>query len=218
MRDKVEYREQCSEIQAEFPTELRASKQPLARQLPSTASALLTGVKKLSCTYCRQGHASHLWKNVTDKTARKDILRQQGRCFICPRKSHSSSSLPPRPDGAVKTTDQSTKTDALYASIRDSILLQTAQIYIHAVDSKEKIRARQLFDFGSQLSFIRRVIARCLNLPIVGQESLDTKVFGSNYSQVSDYDIVHFTVESIRRDFSVTMEAHYAPNICDPIY
>ena len=96
--------------------------------------------------------------------------------------------LPPRPDGAGKTTDQSTKTNALYATTRDSILLQTAQIYIHTVNVKEKIRARLLFDSGSQHSYVSRDIARCLNLPIVCQESLDVKVFGSNYNQVSDYD------------------------------
>ena len=201
----------------------------------------MTDGKKPSCTYCRQSHASHLCKIVTDKIARKDILRQQGLCSICLRKNHvarnceskgkcfscagkhhisicDSRSLPPRPDGAGKITDQSTKTNALYASTRDSILLQTAQIYIHAVNAKEKIRARLLFDTGSQHSYISRDIARCLNLPILGQESLDVKVFGSNYSQVSDYDIVQFAVESVKRDFSVTMEAYSALNICDPIY
>ena len=86
------------------------------------------------------------------------------------------------------------------------------------MNAKEKIRARLLIDSGSQLSFISLDIARCLDLPIVGQESLDVKVFGNNYSQISDYGIVQFTVESIRRDFSITIKGHPVPNICDQIH
>ena len=238
LRDEIENRERCSGIQASFPT--NNSNTPVTKQMPSTASALLTDGRKPNCTYCRQIHASHLCKIVTDKAARKDILRQQGRCFICLRKNHvarnceskgkcfscagkhhvsicDGRSLPLKPDEMPKVINQSSKTNALYVSGKDSILLQTAQIYIHGVDAKEKIRARLLFDSGSQLSFICQDIASHLKLPIVGKEILDVKVFGRNYSQVRDYDIVQFTVESIREDFAVTMEAHSTPNICTPI-
>ena len=88
-------------------------------------------------------------------------------------------SLPSKPDEMPKVINQTSKTNALYVSGKDSILLQMAQIYIHAVDV-EKIRARLLFHSGSQISFICQDIARHLKLPIVGQELLDVKVFGRN--------------------------------------
>ena len=99
-------------------------------------------------------------------------------------------SLPSKQHEMPKVINQSSKTNALYVSGKDNILLQTAQIYVHGVDAKEVIRARLLFDSGSQLSFICHDIASHLKLPIVGQEPLDVKVYGRNYSQVRDYDIV----------------------------
>ena len=146
LRDEIENRERCSGIQASFPT--NTSKTPVTKQMPSTASTLLTDGRKPSCTYCRQSHASHFCKIVTDKAARKDILRQQGRCFICLQrnlvarnceskgkcfsctgKHHLSichgRSVPSKPDKIPEIIDQSPKTNTLYVSGKDSILLQT---------------------------------------------------------------------------------------------
>ena len=96
LRDEVENRERCSGIQASLPQSFAASKgSQNQRPTPPTASALFTEGRKVTeptqgptCTYCKQGHASSYCRVVTDKKARKNILKQQGRCFICLRKNH----------------------------------------------------------------------------------------------------------------------------------
>ena len=55
---------------------------------PSTAAALVTQMRNMNCTYCRQVHSSVNCKIVSDIRARKNLLRQQGRCFICLRCNH----------------------------------------------------------------------------------------------------------------------------------
>ena len=40
------------------------------------------------CTFCKQQHPTASCHVVTNKMARKECLKKQGRCFICFRKSH----------------------------------------------------------------------------------------------------------------------------------
>ena len=208
LRAEIMNRERCSGIQASLPSASSASKPPVVIQMPSTASTFLTSGGMPSCPYCKQNHASHLCKIITDKAARKEILRQQGRCFICLRKNHvarncdskgkcfscagkhnisicKGRNLAQKSEANSKPNEQGTKTNAFYANCRDDILLQTAQIFIHIGDSKEKVRARLLFDSWSQLSFVSEEIAKRLNMPIVGKESLNIKVFGNNVNTIS---------------------------------
>ena len=55
---------------------------------PSTAAALVTQTRNVNCTYCRQVHSSVNCKIVSDIRARKNLLRWQGRCFICLCRNH----------------------------------------------------------------------------------------------------------------------------------
>ena len=55
---------------------------------PSTAAALVTETRNVDCTYCRQVHSSVNCKIVSDIRARKNLLRWQGRCFICLHRNH----------------------------------------------------------------------------------------------------------------------------------
>ena len=55
---------------------------------PSTTAALVTQTRNVNCTYCRQLHSSVNCKIVSDIRARKNLLRRQGRCFICLRRNH----------------------------------------------------------------------------------------------------------------------------------
>jgi hypothetical protein len=67
------------------PSQIRnATKQP-----PSIA-ALHTGGTPPTCTYCQQSHTSNSCTVVSNVTARIDILRKTGRCFLCLRKNHLS--------------------------------------------------------------------------------------------------------------------------------
>ena len=64
---------------------LRGSK---PKHSPLTAAALVTQTKNVNCTYSRQVHSSVNCKIVSDITARKILLRRQGRCLICLRRNY----------------------------------------------------------------------------------------------------------------------------------
>ena len=54
-----------------------------------------TGVKANTwCTFCSGCHSSGKCVVVTDPVARKKILRQKGKCFLCLKASHISRSCP----------------------------------------------------------------------------------------------------------------------------
>ncbi|XP_064388661.1 uncharacterized protein LOC135336735 [Halichondria panicea] len=57
-----------------------------------TSSALLSRAQEpragVSCSYCQQSHPSTDCKTVISLTARKQTLRDSGRCFNCLRKGH----------------------------------------------------------------------------------------------------------------------------------
>ena len=58
----------------------------------SNAAALLSSEKKIpTCTSCNRKHASLDCKFVTSTVARKQILRQSGRCYVCLKKNHIGS-------------------------------------------------------------------------------------------------------------------------------
>ena len=41
-----------------------------------------------SCVYCGQAHSSSKCRRVTDIKQRKDLLRKNGRCYICLWRGH----------------------------------------------------------------------------------------------------------------------------------
>ena len=53
----------------------------------------MTQTRNVNCTYCRQVHSSVNCKIVSDIRARKNLLRRQGRCFICLRCNHLAKKL-----------------------------------------------------------------------------------------------------------------------------
>ena len=62
---------------------------------PPTASTFTsTSRTSPTCTYCKQPHASNKCKTVTDVQARREILRKEGRCYVCLKKRHLSRDCP----------------------------------------------------------------------------------------------------------------------------
>ena len=62
---------------------------------PPTASALTsTSQTSPTYTYCKQPRASNKCKTVADVQKRKEILRKEGRCYVCPEKHHLSRDCP----------------------------------------------------------------------------------------------------------------------------
>ena len=100
--NEIEARERCelignnlSEL-AVTPVKSNVGRFIKGRSFPSTASALVTQSeeKSVSCTYCRQRHPSARCTTITDIGARRNLLKQQGRCFLCLRCSHLARNCP----------------------------------------------------------------------------------------------------------------------------
>ena len=54
-----------------------------------SAAALITiNKRQLTCTFCKQGHASSSCNIITEIRARKNVLRREGRRFICLKGNH----------------------------------------------------------------------------------------------------------------------------------
>ena len=86
---EVEARERATSNSSAGSSNLHRNPQPKlqGRQLPSGA-VLQTGGSTISCTYCQGPHTSNSCQTVSNVTARKDILRKGGRCFLCLKKNH----------------------------------------------------------------------------------------------------------------------------------
>ena len=136
-----------------------------------TASALTsTSRTSPTCTYCKQPHASNKCKTVSDVQAKKEILRKNGRCYVCLKKCHLSRDCPsqnkcfkcngrhhisictnhsPPPSNkpqSKESTNQGDKSSpesapaVMFISSKTPILLQTAQAIINKTGSAEQGR------------------------------------------------------------------------------
>ena len=246
LREEIENRERCGSIQADLPQFMPKSRpNSPEKRSPSTAAVLYSEGRRSkvsNCTYCRQEHTSTRCNVITDKKARKDILRKQGRCFICLRKNHVAAKCESKgkcyecgrrhhvsicdnnePSNATAVSEgkpeaKDAESSALYVSSRDNILLQTAQAFI-TCHGKEKVRVRVIFDSGSQRSFICKNIKEQLSLPTVTTKPLLIKAFGGNRDnvKVTPHELVEFSLSSISGQFSTTMQAYAVSKICEPI-
>ena len=65
------------------------------KYLPVTASALFSQSNSHPvCVYCNQEHSSSQCSQITDIKARKAIIRQKARCFVCTKSGHLAKSCP----------------------------------------------------------------------------------------------------------------------------
>ena len=144
-------------------------------------------------------------QTVESISARRDVLSREGRCYIClkrgdiadscrsqsrcftckgnhhsaicheqifeQRKEPETETLPKTPEKAMN----------LRADITNSMLLQTAQVLTcHPAGQKKVVRARAIFDSGSQRSYILGGTKQ-LNLPTVAKENIFVNVFGNSH-------------------------------------
>ena len=86
-KTEVEARERCNSM-ATTPSTTPERKHP-PKPPPPTFNALLAPEGQgITCTFCKQSHKSVDCVVVTNIGERKDILKKQGRCFICLKRSH----------------------------------------------------------------------------------------------------------------------------------
>ena len=99
---EIEARERCEPIGTN-PTDSFTPKRPIPAQTNKdkdipTGAALTSQTEKpaaVSCTYYKQGHPSTNCSTVTDINSRKNLLKQQGRCFVCLRRNHLARNCSP---------------------------------------------------------------------------------------------------------------------------
>ena len=87
-KDEIEARERCTPMNVPGHSAGHSYKKSVYnRTAPSTAPALLSSSnrKSYSCAFCRGSHSTAECNVVTDTQERKNILKRQGRCFLCLR-------------------------------------------------------------------------------------------------------------------------------------
>ena len=155
--------------------------------------------------------------------ARKSLLLEQGRCFICLKKSHIARNCqsttrcfkcqgqnhhanvreqdpitPGNTGGDPKITSRGNENTVLFIDTKTSVLLQTAKIFVsRADDPNHRIQARLIFDTGSQRSYVSTRLRNALQLPTINQETLMIKTFGSETGQIQSRDLVQLCVQGM---------------------
>ena len=122
-----------------------------------TTSSFVTGHDNVSCVYCLGQHASSKCTKITSAKARCGLLRKFASCFVCLKKGHVSKNY----DSKYKYNKCSSrhhiskcdnikkKTAVNVTTNKNSILLQTANVQVSAVESNSSGLVRILFDIGS---------------------------------------------------------------------
>ena len=87
---EVDARERSAASRTSNPNSTPAPKRPLPRAPPTAAALMTSNVGPAHCAFCEQNHVSSSCTVVTDISARKEVLRKAGRCYVCLRKGHIS--------------------------------------------------------------------------------------------------------------------------------
>ena len=96
-QSELEARERIAAV-SNMPKATSSAIQNKTRTPFPTAAALLSPQEgkaqaskaSITCSFCRQIHSSASCNVVTDVRARKNLLRAQGRCFLCLKRSRLS--------------------------------------------------------------------------------------------------------------------------------
>ena len=97
---EIEARERCEPIGTN-PSDLFTPKRPFpsqtnkGKEVPTGATLTNQSEQPVSCTFCKQSHPSASCGTVTDISARRNLLKQQGRCFVCLRRNHLARNCSP---------------------------------------------------------------------------------------------------------------------------
>ena len=172
---------------------------------PQTAATFLNSTPRVNrCVYCNKDHLTSTCDVVKDIQARKDVLRQAGRCYVCLRRNHISRNC----RSALKcckcqgrhheticqktvAVQDSSGPSVMYAHAQAPVFLQTARATIeHPNAPTMTARVRALLDRGSQRTYITQGTKEKLNLPVKRTETLRIKTFGSTEKATKKCELV----------------------------
>ena len=204
-----------------------------------------TGVKANSwCTFCSGGNSSGKCAVVTDPVARKKILRQKGKCFLCLKASHVSRNIQCYRCGsekhclAIRTMPKSAPKEGKTGNVEkdptvsttgnvnlyytqgcknNCVLLQTAKAKVSTPNNvSNSCTVRLLFDSCSQKSYISTRLRNQLCLPTINTDNVLIKPFEKEDATLKRCDVVQFVVEC-RDNLNVFINAYEVDVICGPI-
>ena len=181
---------------------------------------------------------------MTNVDARVAIVRRLAKCFICLRSGHISrncsrqyrcnkckkphhislcrNKATDEKDSASDTPsneDDQTPTDKVsrtyHSSVGTDILLETAKASVSNDDNNE-VKARLMFDSGSQFSYVSESLRSKLKLKALRQERLIINTFGNSETKLQTLDVVQLKVKNKFDNTHIYVEALCVPNICAP--
>jgi hypothetical protein len=93
IQKEVEAREVCENIKTHSDNPNKKPNVPVPRGLGSASALLASGSGvtnqfSIRCAFCQKPHYSASCEDVCDVNKRKEILKRDGRCFVCLRKGH----------------------------------------------------------------------------------------------------------------------------------
>ena len=213
-----------------------------------TASTLVASEQKsknsfqIRCAFCDGHHYSASCSNVTNIDARREKLKESGRCYSCLRKGHQSKNCTSqkkcrRCQGShhqsicnqeavttVQETKESTATNAYSTTetttttnpSKSTVLLQTARAT--ARNGNLTMPVRILFDTGSQRSYIRNSVQSRLKLRPTDKETLHLNTFGDSRYKKQECEVYRLTIENRKAtNEGAELTAIKFPTICSPL-
>ena len=199
LKQEIESRERCrymSNVTSPKDDRVRRTKSP---DDEFTAASLVTDAKReypITCIYCRRGHSSSRCTVVTDVEARKSILRNKGRCFVCLKSAHIAREcksnnrcfkcnsrhhvsicepLPRKDESPIDKEEIQRYVSHPVSSYRSSsTFLMTAKATVTDMADVRSTNVRILLDLASQRSFITKEVVNSLKLNAIRNEKNDS--------------------------------------------
>ncbi|XP_057292161.1 uncharacterized protein LOC130614736 [Hydractinia symbiolongicarpus] len=208
----------------------------------STTDCLLTLDRK-KCVFCHDSHSPSRCSKVTNVQTRSQIMKKEGRCFLCLQHGHISKNCCSNyicnrcgrrhhislcmkekraerkdKDNNGSEENPSNETNANHISQGNKgILLQTAKAFVSKERESRNIQTRFMFDSGSQRTYVTIELKEKLNLETIRKEKLIINTLNHSNSQSRELPVVKLYVKTADRSSTVPIEAIAVPNICAPL-
>ena len=143
---------------------------------------------------------------------------------ICDRPSNTKNSTPDPPKGSTEEhkdeTNQVTTTSVTTNNATNksrTVLLQTARAVAYNEENNRSIPVRELFDNGSQRSYITDNACSKLGLASLNKERLKLNTFGESRYKMQNCEAVRLVLKKPGFDQSITINALSFPVLCSPL-
>jgi len=226
---------------------------PTPQRPKPTASTLVAREQRtensfrIQCAFCNGLHYSASCSNVTNIDARKDKLKESGRCYLCLRKGHQSrnctsekkcrqcqgvhhQSICTRKYNVQETKESTTNKESnnSITSTNANISSTTAANPCKGTVLLQTARAvarngtlttpvRILFDTGSQRSYVKGSVQSQLKLKPTDKETLHLNTFGDSKYKKQQCEVFNLTIENKNGTEGAELTAIKFPTICSPL-